>query len=127
MSKEKEDYRKVTQPKADQLFSEPNDLAEAIKDLEDFESYTNTDNLYQSTDGDRQIVEKHEPYEDAEKAKIVKKALQEKQPAELKKVEEHRDIFDKDNFDKGLLNDPKEIQDLLESEEAYFKHLDIED
>jgi len=71
--KTEKDYRKVDQPKADAIFSEPNDLAEALKNLEDYEDWSNTDNLFQSTDADRLVVEKHTPFEDADKAEKVKK------------------------------------------------------
>gem|GEM_PF-3843857 len=116
------EYREVSQPKAKEMFSEPNDLDESLKDLEDYEDYTNTDNLFQSEKGDRLVVEKHKPYEDAEKAKVDKKASKSQQ----EKVKEYTDVYDKDNFDKGLLTDPKEIDELLESEEAFSKHLDIQ-
>jgi hypothetical protein len=116
------DPRKVTTPKAENLFSHPNELDKSLEDLNAYEYYINTDNVFQSTDGDRLKVEKYEPYEDAKKAKVDKKASKES----LEKQHEHRDIFDEKNVEKGLLNDPKEIDELLESEEAYKKHLGIE-
>jgi hypothetical protein len=65
------DVRKVDQPKADNLFSNPNILDELLQDLNDYEKWSGTDNIYQSDKSGRVDVEKHEPYEDAEKAKKV--------------------------------------------------------
>ena len=68
-NKETDQFREPTQSKAPSLFQDENDLAESLKDLEDYESFLNTDNLFQNPEGGRLIVEKHEIYEDADKAK----------------------------------------------------------
>lgn len=68
-----EDPRKITLEKAPSIFSEPDNLGEALDDLDAYETWTNTDELFNSTDGGRLKVVKHTPYKDADKAKKVKK------------------------------------------------------
>jgi len=59
------DYRKNDLPKAKNLFSEPNDLEDSLKDLDTYEEYVPTDNMFNSDKMDRQVRTKREPYEDA--------------------------------------------------------------
>ena len=103
------EYRKVDLEKAKNLFSDPNELKDLLDDLESYESYSNTDELYNSIDGDRLKVVKHEPYEDAEKVKKASK-------------EDNNSGILKQKVD--TLED-KELQDLLESTDA-LEYLGLE-
>jgi hypothetical protein len=107
------DYRKVDQPKADNLFSNPNTLEDLLQDLTDFENWSNTDNIFQSVHGDRPDVDEREPYDGIEKAEKVvkKKAAEEKNPGIIKK--------DIENLDE------KNIHDILEDYLDYEKYLGI--
>ena len=67
------DYRKVKQPISESVFSEPNDLGEALKNLDAYDDWSSADELFQNSDGGDIIIEKHTPYDDADKAKKVKK------------------------------------------------------
>jgi hypothetical protein len=107
------DYRKVDQEKAPSIFSEPNELADALKNLEDYENWGATDNVFQSTDGDKAVVEKHEPYDDADKAKKVKASKDENQ-METKKT-------------KNIEDDLKELLEILKDSDAYSDYLGLND
>jgi len=73
-NKKTTDYRKVEQPITDSIFSKPNDLGEALDNLDAYDDWTSTDELFQnSEDATTPIIEKHAPYDDADKAKKVKK------------------------------------------------------
>jgi cell fate (sporulation/competence/biofilm development) regulator YlbF (YheA/YmcA/DUF963 family) len=113
--KPEKDYRKVDQPSAESIFSEPNNLSEALKDLEDYENWSNTDNLFQSTDADRLVVEKHDPFEDADKAKKVKK-----EAADVKHQTETKNVS-------GIESELEEIMKILKDSNAYEEYLGITD
>ena len=108
--KKEKDYRKVDQPKADSLFSNPNTLDELLKDLGDYEEYLPTDNLFNSEKMDRLVREKREPYEDSEKAEKIKK-------------EASGNNFALKETVKNL--DDKTLDDILKDSEAYESYLGI--
>ena len=108
-----EDYRKVTQPKTDSVFSEPNDLGEALDNLDAYDKWTNTDELFQNPDGGDIIIEKHDPYDDADKATKVKKK------AAKTKENPHSETKTVHNLDLT------ELMDLLKDSDAYSDYLGL--
>ena len=114
MSDKKEnekDYRKVDQPKAESKFWEPNDLSEALDNLDAYENWSSDDLLFKDDDG-QLLVEKHEPYEDADKAKKVKKEAKENTQSETKKF---------DNIQSEL----DELLEILKNSDSYFDYLGL--
>jgi len=116
---EKNNIYKTEIPPTKLEFFNPNELNELLDNLQTFELYTNNDSYYVNDDGQFKI-EKHKPYEDAEKAKITKKATVDPKYDDIKM---HTDIYNADNFRDGLLLTDEEIEDLLEWDEEFFKHM----
>lgn len=104
-----EDPRKVTTPKVVSLYTNVNGLDDLLEDLDNYENYTGHENFYNSLDGGRMIKEPHVPFEDMEKIVVTK-------ATPIDKV---------DVKNKGILENPSEIDYLLEHEEAYYKYLGI--
>lgn len=111
------DYRKVDQPKADSVLSNPNNLEEALDDLGAYEDFSNTDELFNSDKMDRLEVVKHKPFEDADKAKKVTKKASED--------ESMKEFSIKDEKDKPMSED--ELEEILKDSDAYAKYLGLTD
>jgi len=123
MAKAKEpekDYRKVKQPKVPAFLYNPDALESALEDLDAYEDFSASDELYNSTDGGRLIVVEHIPFEDAEKAKKVKVTKKASEDESMKE-------FSREDKDYTTLITEQELQEILEDSIAYMDYLGLTD
>jgi hypothetical protein len=116
-----QNYRKVDWPKIPTILSNPDALEEALEDLDAYEDFSNTDELFNATDGGRMIVVKHVPFDDAEKAKKVKVT---KKASEFE--DESMKEFSIEDKDDELLSE-KELNEILKDYFAYMNYLGFTD
>lgn len=128
MEQENLKYKKVDQPKAPNLYPDLSGLDESLKDLTEFEKFTNTDRMFQNPTGDRQFTEKGEPYDLVEKPDKAKKVAT-KEPRFMDRVVATQKEHGSDAMaihEKDIKNiEPEELDDVIKDFKAFERYIGV--